>query len=100
MHGTWLATLRFTASSALTSPYSYIGAMCMRSASYSMPQSSPINSRCLEHYRYKTELEAQTSLSKWALICLTKPKDNSDWQRLSVFQCGDHWHIGRQRSGG
>lgn len=48
--------------------------------------------RCERHRRHATRESAEQELSRLALRKLTK---GDSWKFLKVFQCGDHFHIGR-----
>jgi hypothetical protein len=55
----------------------------------------PITRRCGDHRRFATEKIAQEQLSRIAVMHLRE--GSSTWNLLTVFECGDHWHIGRTR---
>lgn len=54
----------------------------------------PRPDRCEKHRVFTTRKEAEDELPKAALWAMRKLEDDS-WMLLKVFECGDHFHIGR-----
>lgn len=54
---------------------------------------APVIWRCTAHKVFKSQREADDELGKIALYGLRK--GGNTWKLLKVFQCGDHWHVGR-----
>jgi hypothetical protein len=50
---------------------------------------------CADHKSFKTQKAAEEVLSKVALRAAASGRDEDSWKLLSVFPCGDHFHIGR-----
>lgn len=51
---------------------------------------------CRTHHVYASQRAAEKSATKIAMRALRTGKDGSSWKRLNVFQCEDHWHVGRK----
>jgi hypothetical protein len=50
---------------------------------------------CTGKVRWETKARAE-----WALDSLLRRPTVKDARLLNVYQCGDHWHVGRRRRSG
>lgn len=55
--------------------------------------SIPREDRCQRHQLFATRAEAEAEITRLALRKLRKGSDS--WTLLKVFECRDHFHIGR-----